>query len=139
MIQLRYFASLRERLGTGAEAIPCPGLDTPGRALTVADLLLLLRQRGEPWNDALGGSKPCSPPSIRPWPDSTPRSRMATRSPSSRLSRAVNSRSRPGGCHTPRSLDTFRTPRAYLATPHKQGMDLFHALNLTFQPRPCLA
>ena len=58
MIQLRYFASLRERLGTGAEAIPCPALATPDRPLTVADLLLLLRQRGEPWNDALGGEQP---------------------------------------------------------------------------------
>ena len=57
MIQMRYFASLRERLGTGAEAIPCPGLATPGRAITVADILLLLRQRGEPWNDALGGEQ----------------------------------------------------------------------------------
>ena len=57
MIQLRYFASLRERVGTGAEAIPCPTLATPDRPLTVADLLLLLRQRGEPWNDALGGEQ----------------------------------------------------------------------------------
>ena len=57
MIQLRYFASLRERLGTGAEAIPCPGLATPGRPMTVADLLLLLRQRDEPWSDALGGEQ----------------------------------------------------------------------------------
>ncbi len=58
MIQLRYFASLRERLGTGAEVIPCPTLATPNRPLTVADLLLLLRQRGEPWSDALGGEQP---------------------------------------------------------------------------------
>ena len=58
MIQLRYFASLRERLDTGAEAIPCPALATPDRPLTVADLLLLLRQRGEPWSDALGGEQP---------------------------------------------------------------------------------
>ena len=57
MSQLRYFASLRERLGTGAEVIPCPGLATPGRAITVADILLRLRQRGEPWNDALGGEQ----------------------------------------------------------------------------------
>ena len=58
MIQLRYFASLRERLGTGAEVIPCPTLAPPDRPLTVVDLLLLLRQRGEPWNDALGGEQP---------------------------------------------------------------------------------
>ena len=58
MIQLRYFASLRERVGTGAEAIPCPDFSTPDRPLTVADLLLLLRQRGAPWNDALGGDQP---------------------------------------------------------------------------------
>ena len=64
---------------------------------------------------------------------------MATRSPFSRPSPAVKSRSRPGGCHTPRSLHTFRTPRAYLAMPHKQGMNFFHALNLTFQPRPYFA
>ncbi len=57
MIQMRYFASLRERLGTGAEAIPCPSRETPGGATTVADLLLLLRQRGEPWSDALGGEQ----------------------------------------------------------------------------------
>jgi molybdopterin synthase sulfur carrier subunit len=52
MIQIRYFASLRERLGTGAEEIPAP---TPaaGAETTVADLLLLLRQRGEPWNEVL--------------------------------------------------------------------------------------
>ncbi len=58
MIQIRYFASLRERLGTSAETIPCPGLATPGRPMTVADLLLLLRQRGDPWSDALGGEQP---------------------------------------------------------------------------------
>ena len=58
MIQLRYFASLRERLGTGAEVIPCPTLAIPNRPLTVADLLLLLSQRGEPWSDALGGEQP---------------------------------------------------------------------------------
>ncbi len=54
MIQLRYFASLRERLGTGAELIPAPEPPTSGGAITVAALLLLLRQRGEPWNEALG-------------------------------------------------------------------------------------
>ena len=58
MIQLRYFASLRERVGTGAEVIPCPDFATPDRPLTVADLLLLLRQRGAPWFEALGGEQP---------------------------------------------------------------------------------
>lgn len=57
MIQLRYFASLRERLGTGAEAITCPSLANLDHALNVADLLHLLRQRGEPWSDALGGEE----------------------------------------------------------------------------------
>ncbi len=54
MIQLRYFASLRERLGTGAEIIPAPAPSATGGPFTVAALLLLLRQRGEPWNQALG-------------------------------------------------------------------------------------
>ncbi len=54
MIQLRYFASLRERLGTGAEVILAPAPLTTGGAITVATLLFLLRQRGEPWSEALG-------------------------------------------------------------------------------------
>lgn len=52
MIQIRYFASLRERLGTGAEEIPAPH-PSAGAETRVADLLLLLRQRGEPWNEVL--------------------------------------------------------------------------------------
>jgi sulfur-carrier protein len=54
MIQLRYFASLRECLGTGAEVIPAPDPSATGETFTVATLRLLLRQRGEPWNQALG-------------------------------------------------------------------------------------
>jgi sulfur-carrier protein len=57
MIQIRYFASLRERLGSGAETLPCPHPQTPGSATTIADLLILLRQRGEPWSEALGAEQ----------------------------------------------------------------------------------
>jgi transposase len=41
-----------------------------------------------------------------------------------------------GGLRTPGSLDTFCTLRSYLATLHKQGAHLFHALTLTFQGTP---
>jgi sulfur-carrier protein len=48
MIQLRYFASLRERLGIGDEAVTLPdGVDT------VAGLQRWLQGRGEPWSGAL--------------------------------------------------------------------------------------
>ncbi len=50
MIQMRYFASLREGLGTGAEEIPAPSHPQA----TVADILSRLRQRGAPWSEALG-------------------------------------------------------------------------------------
>ena len=41
------------------------------------------------------------------------------------------------GCfRTPAGLDTFCTIRSYLATLHKQGDNLFHALTLTFQGNP---
>jgi transposase len=41
-----------------------------------------------------------------------------------------------GGFRTPAGLDTFCTLRSYLATLHKQGENLFHALTLTFQGNP---
>jgi transposase len=41
-----------------------------------------------------------------------------------------------GGFRTPGGLDTFCTIRSYLATMHKQGSNLFHALTLTFQGSP---
>lgn len=49
MIQIRYFASLRERLGTGSEA-----LDPPVNDATVADIAATLRHRGRPWAEVLG-------------------------------------------------------------------------------------
>ncbi|MEA3640363.1 MAG: molybdopterin converting factor subunit 1 [Lamprobacter sp.] len=47
MIQLRYFASLRERLGIDAEELE------PTSGATVAELRAYLRRRGEPWQQAL--------------------------------------------------------------------------------------
>lgn len=47
MIQLRYFASLREQLGLDAEAIE------PDAGATVAELRAFLCARGEPWVRAL--------------------------------------------------------------------------------------
>lgn len=41
-----------------------------------------------------------------------------------------------GGFRTPAGLETFCTLRSYLATLHKQGANLFHALTLTFQGHP---
>jgi transposase len=41
-----------------------------------------------------------------------------------------------GGFRTAGGLDTFCTIRSYLATMHKQGANLFHALTLTFQGSP---
>jgi transposase len=41
-----------------------------------------------------------------------------------------------GGFRTPAGLETFCTIRSYLATLHKQGVNLFHALTLTFQGQP---
>jgi molybdopterin synthase sulfur carrier subunit len=49
MIQIRYFASLRERVGTGAEAI-----DAGDAPTTVAAIAERLRGRGGAWNEALG-------------------------------------------------------------------------------------
>jgi transposase len=47
-----------------------------------------------------------------------------------------------GGFRTQNGADTFCTIRSYLATMHKQGHNLFHALTLTFQgqtPQPRFA
>jgi len=41
-----------------------------------------------------------------------------------------------GGFRTAAGLETFCTIRSYLATLHKQGDNLFHALTLTFQGNP---
>ena len=41
-----------------------------------------------------------------------------------------------GGFRTKNGADTFCTLRSYLATMHKQGANLFHALTLTFQGNP---
>jgi transposase len=41
-----------------------------------------------------------------------------------------------GGFRTPNGAGTFCTIRSYLATQHKQGCNLFHALTLTFQGYP---
>jgi molybdopterin synthase sulfur carrier subunit len=52
MIQLRYFASLRERLGIGDEAVMLPdSVDT------VAGLQRWLQDRGEPWSGALADER----------------------------------------------------------------------------------
>jgi molybdopterin synthase sulfur carrier subunit len=52
MIQLRYFASLRERLDIGDEAITLPDeIDT------VAGLQRWLQERGEPWSGALADER----------------------------------------------------------------------------------
>jgi molybdopterin synthase sulfur carrier subunit len=48
MIQLRYFASLRETLGVGDEQ-----LDLPEGVSDVASLVRWLRSRGEVWDTAL--------------------------------------------------------------------------------------
>jgi transposase len=41
-----------------------------------------------------------------------------------------------GGFRTKNGADTFCTIRSYLATLHKQGENLFHALTLTFEGKP---
>ncbi len=52
MIEILYFARLRERLGTDRERIePPPGV------VTAADLIDRLRARGAPWADALGAGE----------------------------------------------------------------------------------
>jgi molybdopterin synthase sulfur carrier subunit len=49
MIQIRYFASLREHLGTDAETY-----DPQGDVLRVADVAAALCRRGTPWAEAFG-------------------------------------------------------------------------------------
>ncbi|MGB5736282.1 MAG: molybdopterin converting factor subunit 1 [Thiohalocapsa sp.] len=51
MIHILYFASLRERVGTGAEEL---SLEDSG---SVADILTRLRLRGGAWADALDPSQ----------------------------------------------------------------------------------
>ncbi len=51
MIDIRYFASLRETLGCDSERLDWPS------ALPAAVLLDQLRARGEPWSQALGLGK----------------------------------------------------------------------------------
>ncbi len=48
MVRLRYFASLREALGTGAEE-----LELPDGITTVAQLTAWLQNRGAEWQEAL--------------------------------------------------------------------------------------
>ena len=52
MVQLRYFASLRETLGIGDETVALPdAVDT------VAGLQQWLQTRGEPWREALADER----------------------------------------------------------------------------------
>ena len=52
MVQLRFFASLRETLGVGDEAVTLPdGVDT------VAGLQQWLQARGAPWRQALADER----------------------------------------------------------------------------------
>lgn len=53
MIQVRYFASLRETLGVADEQFDATPPD-------VATLIEALAQRGEPWSDALNGRVLCA-------------------------------------------------------------------------------
>jgi molybdopterin synthase sulfur carrier subunit len=48
VIQIRYFASLRERLGTGGEEI-----EAPPEEASVADIAAALCRRGDPWAEVL--------------------------------------------------------------------------------------
>ena len=52
MIQLRYFASLRERLAVDGEAVTLPD-----DIVTVAGLQRWLQERGEPWSEALADER----------------------------------------------------------------------------------
>ena len=52
MVQLRYFASLRETLGLGDESVALP--EAVG---TVGGLQRWLQQRGEPWQEALADDR----------------------------------------------------------------------------------
>ena len=51
-LELRYFASLRERLGMEAEAV-----ELPDSEMRVAELRQWLAARGEPWESAMGGEQ----------------------------------------------------------------------------------
>ncbi|HSA88511.1 MAG TPA: molybdopterin converting factor subunit 1 [Burkholderiales bacterium] len=51
-VKVRFFANLRERLGTGAELV-----EIPDSASTVAGLRLHLMGRGGAWQEALGDNK----------------------------------------------------------------------------------
>ena len=53
MARILYFASLAETLDTRAE-----DLELPAGCATGADLVALLRTRGEPWDSALNGDTP---------------------------------------------------------------------------------
>lgn len=52
MIEILYFASLREQLGISQERITLPA-----QAISVAELIQHLRERGQPWERALGGDQ----------------------------------------------------------------------------------
>ena len=52
-IELRFFASVREKLGTSGES-----LSVPPQARTVGDVLALLRARGGVWAEALAEGRP---------------------------------------------------------------------------------
>jgi molybdopterin synthase sulfur carrier subunit len=49
VIHIRYFAGMRERLGTGAEEIEAPAPEA-----SVADIAAALCRRGAPWTEVLG-------------------------------------------------------------------------------------
>ena len=51
-IQLRFFASVRETLGTAQEAVALPG-----EVQTVGELRAYLRRRGGAWADALADGR----------------------------------------------------------------------------------
>lgn len=52
MIKVLYFASLRERLGTGTEK-----LDLPGGVTDLGGLAAFLAQRGGVWKEVLGSGE----------------------------------------------------------------------------------
>ncbi|NEX59872.1 molybdopterin converting factor subunit 1 [Noviherbaspirillum galbum] len=51
-IQLRYFASVREKLGTSQES-----LAVPAHVQTIGDLRAHLRERGGPWAETLADGR----------------------------------------------------------------------------------
>lgn len=53
MITVRYFAWVREQVGTGSEAV-----ELPSGVRDVAAFTAHLRARGIPWEDVLGGNHP---------------------------------------------------------------------------------